>query len=456
LIHSLRNCLTIIFACGILLCAGITSLAQEKPSQTKITAQLSPDHFWPQWRGPLANGVAPHANPPITWSETNHVRWKLPLPGLGHSTPVIWDNLIFLTSAEPFGEKGDPVYNKAAGAHDNFPVSQSHRFTVLAVDRKNGAIEWKTSLHEAFPHEGGHYTGSLASNSPVTDGQHVFAFFGSYGLYGLNALTGEVIWKKDLGTMQTKHAHGEGSSPVLYGNTLVVNWDHEGNSFLVAFDKRNGKELWKVPRQESTSWSTPLLVNHGQKIQVIVSATKRVRSYDLDTGDLIWECGGLSRNVVATPVAGLGMVFAANSYDRQDMVAINLKGATGDITGSDQVAWTLNRLTPYVPSPVLHGDALYFLRHLQGILSCLDAKTGENRHGPFRLPGLRMVFASPLVAADRMYIVDREGTSVVLDLKPEPVPLSVNSLEDSFSASPVAVGRDLYLRGQSHLYCIRE
>jgi outer membrane protein assembly factor BamB len=304
---------------------------------------------WPQWRGPLANGVAPHANPPVHWSEKKNVRWKLPLPGKGHSTPIVFGDRVFVTAAVPVGSAQPPVYDNAPGTHDSVPVTHRHQFVVFAIGRQHGEILWKKILREEFPHEGGHQTGSLASNSPVTDGQFLYAFFGSRGLYCLD-LNGEVKWQKDLGRMQTLHAHGEGSSPVLHGDTLILCWDHEGDSFLYAFDKRTGKERWKVARDEKTSWSTPLVVEEGGKPQVVISATKRVRSYDFATGDLLWECAGLSRNVVSSPVAGHGMVFAGNSYDWQAMLAIRLAGAKGDITDTAQVAWKLNRLTPYVSS----------------------------------------------------------------------------------------------------------
>ncbi|MEY2407918.1 MAG: outer membrane protein assembly factor BamB, partial [Verrucomicrobiota bacterium] len=297
---------------------------------------------WPQWRGPLANGVAPDALPPLHWSETNHVRWKLPLAGKGHSTPIIFGEQIFLTAAVPVGEMQKPVYDNAPGTHDNVPVTQRHQFIVMAVSRRDGKIQWLKNLREEFPHEGGHETGSLASNSPVTDGERLYIFLGSRGLYCLG-LDGSMKWQKDLGRMQTLHAHGEGSSPVLYGDTLVVCWDHEGQSFLYTFDKRTGKERWKISRDEKTSWSTPLVIEDHGKPQIVVSATKRVRSYDLATGTLLWECGGLSRNVVSSPVAGHGMVFAANSYDWQAMLAIRVAGARGDITDTPQVAWKLNR-----------------------------------------------------------------------------------------------------------------
>ena len=412
-------------------------------------------HYWPQWRGPLGTGVAPSANPPVKWSELNNIRWKIALPGKGYSTPIVWGDRVFITTAIPYGDALEPRHSDAPGAHDNLPVTLHHKFVVLAVNRRDGKIIWQRTVRKELPHESGHYTGSLASNSPVTDGKHLFAFFGSRGLYCLD-LDGELQWEKDLSEMQTLHGHGEGSSPALHGDTLIVNWDHEGQSFVVAFDKRTGKQRWKVPREEVTSWATPIVVEHRGKPQVIISGTKRVRGYDLATGHVIWECGGLSRNVVASPVAGDGMVYAASSYDMRAMLAIRVDGARGDITGTDQVVWTRTRGTPYVPSPLLYGDSLYFLRHYQGILSRVNAKTGEEQGGPFRLDGIRNVYASPVAAADQVYITDRDGTTLVISHGNIPRVLALNRLNDSFSASAAVVGRQLFLRGQRNLYCIAE
>lgn len=411
--------------------------------------------YWPQWRGPLATGVSPDANPPVEWSESRNVRWKLALPGKGHSTPIVWGDRVFLTVAVPYGNTVAPVYDNAPGTHDNLGVTQHHRFVVMAVSRRDGKIVWSRTVREDFPHEGGHETGSLASNSPVTDGELLFACFGSRGLYCFD-LNGELKWQKDLGRMQTLHAHGEGSSPVVYGDLLIVNWDHEGDSVLYAFDKRTGKERWKVVRDDKTSWSTPLVVEHQGKAQVVISATKRVRGYDLATGRLIWECAGLSRNVVSSPVAGHGMVFAANSYDWQAMLAIRLDGAKGDITDTDRVAWKLNRMTPYVSSPLLYDGTLYFLRHNQNILSRLEATTGRPRGEPIRIEGIREIFASPVGAAGRIYITGRDGVTVVLRHDNENALLALNHLDDVFSASPALAGRELYLRGERFLYCLAE
>lgn len=410
---------------------------------------------WPQWRGPLATGVSPDANPPLTWSETNNLRWKIPLPGKSHSSPIVSGNSVFLLNAVPVGEAQKPVYDNAPGVHDSVPVTHRHQFTAMAISRRDGKVLWQNILREEFPHEGGHTTGSLASASPVTDGERLYAFFGSRGLYCLD-LSGKLVWQKNLGRMQTLHSHGEGSSPVLHGETLVVCWDHEGASFLYAFDKRTGKERWKVPRDEKTSWATPIVVEHEGKTQVVVSATKRVRGYDLATGALIWECAGLSENVVSSPVAGYGLVIAGNSYYQQSMVAIRLAGARGDITGTDRVAWKLNRLTPYVSSPLLYDHALYFLRHNQNILSRLEVTTGKPRGEPLRLEGVGNLFASPVGAAGRIYIPSRNGVTVVLRHDAENEMLALNALDDSFSASPALAGRELYLRGEQFLYCLAE
>lgn len=412
--------------------------------------------YWPQWRGPSSNGTAPQADPPVRWSETENICWKIKLPGMGHSTPIIWADRIFLLAAIPFGEKREPVYTKVEGRHDNNPVNQKYRFVVMAISRKDGELIWQVTVREEYPHEGGHYTGSLVSNSPVTDGKHLYAFFGSRGLYCLD-FEGNMVWQKDLGRMESRHAHGEGASAALHGEMLVVNWDHQKQSSLMAFNTRIGKQIWSVKRDEMTSWSTPLIVEHEGHPQVVVSATGAVRGYDLKDGSLIWECRGLSRNVVASPVAAEGMVYVANSYDWQALMAIRLDGAKGDITETTNVVWKLDRLTPYVPSPLLVGRTLFFMRHNQNILSMLDARTGKNISGPFRLGGIREVFASPVAAGGRVYITDRSGNTIVFRHHDKGLDfLGVNHLDDHFSASAAVVGKELYLRGEKHLYCIAE
>ena len=310
-------------------------------------------------------------------------------------------------------------------------------------------------MKEELPHEGGHDTGSYASASPVTDGEHVFAFFGSSGLFCLD-LDGNVFWEADLGDMQTKHGHGEGASPVLFGETLVVNWDHEGDSFIVALDKRTGEERWRAGRDEVTSWATPIVVESGSRAQVVVSGTERIRGYDLATGKVLWSCGGLSHNVVASPVFEDGVLYAASSYEKQAMIAVRIDGAEGDVSLTDRVLWYRRKNTPYVPSPLLVGDSLYILHHYQGVLAHIDKHTGKEVHRSRRLQGIDHVYASPVAAAGRVYITDLDGTTIVLAHGDDPQVLAVNQLDDSFSASAVPVDGELFLRGDRFLYCISE
>ena len=419
-------------------------------------APSQPLRFWSQWRGPLANGVAPLANPPIEWSEKKNVRWKVALPGQGHSSPVVFGDRVYVMAAAPMGEAQKAVHDSAPGVHDSVPVTHRHQYLVMALSRSDGRILWKKVVREEWPHEGGHTTGSQASNSPTTDGEFIYAFFGSRGLYCLDT-NGAVKWQKDLGKMQTHHAHGEGSSPVLHGDTLIVNWDHEGISFLYAFHKRTGQQLWKVARDEKTTWSTPLIVEHEGRPQIIVSATRRVRGYDLATGVQLWECAGLTDNVVSSPVYHGGIIIAGNSYYSQAMMAIRLAGAKGDLTGTSNVVWKLNRLTPYVSSPLLYDDTMYHIRHNQNILVRLNPMTGEFRGEPLRLDGIRdFIFSSPVGASGRIYITARDGTTVVLRHDKANATLAVNHLDDSFSASAALVDRELYLRGEKFLYSLAE
>ena len=433
----------------------ITSVIVSGGLFERCTEARAGEQDWPQWRGPLGTGFAPESDPPVEWSESKNVRWKVALPGKGHSTPIVLGDRIFLTTAIPYGELLPPKYSTAPGTHDSEPVTQLHEFVVLAINRRDGTVLWQKSVYRKLPHEGGHYTGSLASNSAVTEGTHVFAYFGSHGLYCLD-LQGEVIWQKAFGEMQTKHGHGESSSPVVYGDNVFINWDHDGPCFVAAFDKLTGRQVWKVDRDEETSWSSPIIIENEGRAMLIVAGTNRVRAYDPATGNVIWECGGLSSNIVATPVAGDGMLFAGSSYEKKAFLAIRLDGSKGDITDTDRVAWTRSRGTPYVPSPLLYGDSLYFLTHYQGILSRVDTVTGIDKPGSIRLGNVGNIYASPVAGGGRVYVTDLEGNTIVVSHDDHPKVLAFNSLNDEFSASAAIVGRELFLRGKKHLYCIAE
>ena len=417
-------------------------------------AGVDPLDQWPAWRGPLSTGEAPRAQPPTTWSETDNLRWKTRLPGRGHGSPIVWGNRIYLTTAVPLGEELPPRSTKSPGSHDNTPATHRQRYLALAIDRDSGQILWQTTLREAFPHDGGgHYTGSLASASPVTDGRRLYVSFGSEGIYALEP-DGSLAWERDLGKMYPVHGHGEGSSPALWRDLLFVNWDHERDSSLVALDTATGEERWRVPRDEITSWGSPIVIEHQGEPQLVVSGTRRIRAYAPATGEVLWECGGLSTNVVASPVAGGGFLFAGSSYDTKAFLAIRLEGARGDLTGTDHVAWSRNRATPYVPSPLLAGGTLFFLHHYQGVLIGVDPRTGEDRPGAFRLPGIADVYASPVAAEGKLYITDRDGTTVVYQQGARPKFLAENRLDDQFSASAAIAGQQFFLRGERWLYCL--
>jgi outer membrane protein assembly factor BamB len=433
---------------------------------------------WPQWRGPLANGVAPSANPPISWSETSNVKWKVKIPGSGTGTPIIWQNQIFVLTAVPGEKKAGNAAVGSATAVVGFPQGQAQspqenrprrrpggggggrsekptdpfQFTLLSLDRQTGKTLWQKVAREEVPHEGHHRDHGYASHSPITDGRSVFAYFGSRGLYCYD-LQGNLRWKKEFGQMQTRNGFGEGSSPALSGNTLVVNWDHEGEDFIVALDKETGTELWRQARNEETTWVTPLIVEHGGNTQVIVPATRKVRSYDLATGKLIWECGGLGSNVIPVPVVGHGMVFVMSGHNNKKLLAIRL-GRTGDLTGTDAVVWSLDKSTPYVPSPLLYGDHLYFFSGRDGRLSCFDAKSGRPHYEAVSLEGLPGVYASPVYADGRLYLVGRNGAAMVIKHSDKLEVLATNRLDEKFDASPALAGGELFLRGHEYLYCI--
>ncbi len=409
---------------------------------------------WPQWRGPQLNGVAPQADPPVTWSETSNIRWKVHIPGEGAGTPVIWGDQVFVLAAYPASNPEAAAPKAEKGAKSVTVPNEAYRWVLLCFDRDSGKIRWQKICREEAPHEGHHPTNTYASSSALTDGQDVIAFFGSHGLYCFD-MAGNLKWQKDLGKQTTKLGFGEGATPALHGNTLVVTFDHDREAFIVAFDKRTGQELWRQPREEKTGWATPLIVEHNGKPQVITTATNRIRSYDLATGEQIWEHEGLTVNAIPTPVTAGGVVFATSGFQGFKLFAIRL-GKTGDLTGSDSVIWKLDRDTPYVPSPLLSGNRLYFFKSNNGILSCLDIATGKPHFSAQRIEALSSVYASPVAAAGRVYLVGRDGTTVVIKDADQLEILATNKLNDPTDASPAIVGKQLFLRSRQNLYCVEE
>ena len=413
---------------------------------------------WPQWRGPNSDGLAPQSDPPVEWSETRNVRWKVEIPGSGSATPVVWgDRMVVLTAIDtgkkaPGGDQVPEPPKQGLGMSVASPGT-FHQYEVICLDRMTGKTLWRRTAVEAMPHEGVHNTNGYASGSPATDGKIVIASFGSRGIFCYD-LEGTLKWKKDLGLMKVKVGFGEGISPVLHGNRVVVNWDHEAGSFIVALDAATGEEKWRQTRDEGTTWTTPLVVEHEGVTQVVVNGTKKVRSYDLATGKLIWECGGQTMNVIPTPFAFEGKVYCMSGYRGNAIYAIKLNSKDDVTSNAEQIAWKRTDAGPYVASPVLLDGLIYHTKERQGILYCVDARTGEVKFGPERLPQMDTVYASLLGAGGKVYVSSREGTTVVLKAGPKVEVLATNKLPEPIDASPVAVGKQLYLRGARHLWCI--
>lgn len=411
---------------------------------------------WPQWRGPNWNGVAPGANPPTTWSETENLAWKVPIEGRGKGTPIVSGQRLFLLAAVPLDKQmpiPDVIPPDTPNINRHSQVIGSwkpQRLEVLCLDRGTGEQLWRQVACEVMPHQGHHNKGCFASQSPVTDGEHLYAYFGSFGLYCYD-LEGGLVWKKDFEPQAIEDSLGEGSSPALFGDRLVIVVDTERQSFVVAIDKETGEELWRQDRDETSNWSTPRILSHGGREEVVVNGAT-VHSYDLATGEPLWSCGGHTASAIPMPAVGHGLVFTASGWQKDLLQAISL-GGSGDLTGSDGVAWSLRRGVPYVPCPMLWGDELYVLED-QTFFSCLAARSGEPHYLKHRLPGNPSFSASPAGAGDRIYLASEEGSTVVLRRGTEAEVLAVNELDEAFFASPAIVGDQLYLRGERHLYCL--
>jgi outer membrane protein assembly factor BamB len=434
-----RRCQTFAIFCGLLL-LGSAPRAMDSPGEA----------FWPQWRGPYATGASNKADPPTEWSETKNVRWRMEIPGRGFSSPVVWGERVYVLTAVP------KDVDAAASHQPRGMVTPRivHRYVVMAINRKDGKIVWERTAREAEPHEGAHSdNGSWASSSAITDGQHVIASFESQGLYAYD-MNGKLVWEKDLGDKRMRNQFGEGSTPVLHGKYLVVVWDHQGESFIVALDKTSGAEIWRMKREEIDTWATPLIVEHNGRMQVVTSGMNRLRSYDLETGQTVWESAGVTMNAIPSPVASDGMVFVTSGFRGNSLKAIRLADAKGDITTSPAMAWTLDRDTPYVPSPLLYNGAIYLLKTNSGVISAFDAKSGKPHYQVQRIEGVPNVFASPVAAAGRIYVVGREGATAVLKEAPAFEIIATNTLDDHFDASPALVDREMYLRGKKYLYCL--
>lgn len=388
---------------------------------------------WPHWRGDSGNGISKTATPPVEWSTTKNVKWKVVVPGRGSGTPAIWKNQVFVVTAID-------------------TATSDLKFVVLCYNRESGELLWERTAITTTPHEGTHATNGFASASPCTDGKHVYAHFGSRGLY-CYTLNGDLVWSRDLGRMRTRAGFGEGSSPTLVDDMIIIPWDHEGDSHLFALNKTTGETIWEVDRDEPTCWATPLIIEHDGKQQIIMNGQNYARAYDLKTGKELWKCAGQTQRPVASPVSSKGIVYIGSGFRGSFLGAFRPDGH-GDIEGTNSVVWTITENTPDIASLLLSGERLYFYKGKSGLLTCVNVATGKP-HYTTKRTGLTNIYASPVAANGYVYLTDRDGTTVVIRDSNEFEIVATNSVEETVDATPVPVDNQLFIRGEKHLFCIQ-
>lgn len=415
---------------------------------------------WAHWRGPTGNGTATDGNPPTSWSAEKNVKWKVPIPGRGSGSPVIWDDRVFVVSAVETGPERESVkrrperrnrFQRGAPAGPLPNLS----FRVMCFDRATGKQLWQQTATTTTPHQQTHSTNGFASASPCTDGKHVYAHFGSRGLY-CYTMDGQLKWKRDdFGKMQTRNGFGEGSSPTIHGEMIIVPWDHEGDSALYALNKLTGETIWKTDRDEPSCWATPLVIDVAGKKQIVMNGQNYARGYDLESGQELWRCGGQTDRPVASAIADGGVVFVGSGF-RGSFLGAFVPDGSGDIEGSDKVLWAIDRDTPDIASPLLSGGRIYFHKGKSGMLTCVDAATGKPHYSAVRLRGINNTYASPIAAGGYVYLTGRSGTTVVIKDSSKFQVVATNSVGETVDATPAPAGDQLFIRGENHLFCISD
>lgn len=438
--------------------AAVMTLAAAVVFLSSTTASTSAGN-WPQWRGPEGQGVSTETGLPVEWSATKNIKWKTAIAGRGHSSPIVWGNKIFLTTALD----GDVIPGAKAGVThklldgtdfvhpDAVGADRKHTFKVICLDRESGKIVWERVAYEGAVADSRHKKASFASSTPATDGKYVFAFFGTEGLYAYD-YQGKLVWKQNLGTLGTASV-GYGVSPILYKNVVIMQCDDSGGkSFIAAFDKKTGKQAWRTERKVDVTWSSPVLVRAGDRTELVASAAEAIIAYDPATGKELWRHKGLESNAVPTPVVSKDLVVVTSGAPRK--IALGLKaGGNGDVTGTSQLVWSYNKGTAYVPSPILYGDYLYLMTG-NGSISCLQARTGKVEYEGARVPKPTMFMASPVAYDGKILLTSEEGDTFVLKAGPKHEVLRTNSLGEPVYASPAIADGRIFIRGEQNIYCI--
>ena len=414
---------------------------------------------WPQFRGERASGVADGQNLPAAWN----IVWKTPLPGLGHSSPIVWGDRVFLTTAISNDPNSlfEPILK---GPVDLRTDSSSHQWRVYCLDRNTGKILWERLANSGPPQINRHPHNSYASETPATDGEHLIVSFGSQGLYCYN-IKGDLLWKKDLGVIHAgKHNNpeytwGTASSPVIFKKSVIVLCDSLGEGYLAAFDVASGREVWRAPRESNPSWSTPGVVEQEGGSEVVINAAPLIRSYDASNGKELWRIGPSTTNTTPTPVFGGGLTFVTNGYNPIKPIYAVRYGARGDLTlkagatSSDSVAWSDERNGPYMATPLLYRDILYVVSS-GGVLTAFEAKSGRQLYRQRIAAGGHT--ASPIASDGRIYIGSEEGTLSVVKAGPEFDLINNHDFGEVLMATPAIAGGMMVVRTQHHVWAVAE
>ena len=429
-------------------------------TQLALTPILADD--WAQFRGPGARGVSENAGLPDKWSETENVAWRTPIAGRGWSSPVVSGNRVFLTTVTlQSGQPEDAKPGLYFGGDRNKPMEVVHNWRLICFDLSNGDELWSETLHSGKPLTARHIKNSYASETPVTDGERVYALFGDVGLYCLS-VEGDLIWSKELPPCKTRFDWGTAASPVLHNDRLYLVSDNEDESYLSAIDKRTGEQIWRKDRSEKSNWATPFIWENELRTEIITPGTGRVRSYDPD-GNLLYEFGGCSSITIATPYSAHGLLYVTSGYvlDAKKPIFAIRPGASGDIslkegeTSGPFVEWCQRQSAPYNPSTIVYGDQLYVL-YDQGMLASFDAKTGTAIYDKKRISGGRAFTTSPWAYDGKIFCMNEFGDTYVFAAGPEFRLLHTNHLEgkELCMATPAVAGSKLLLRTGDALYCI--
>jgi outer membrane protein assembly factor BamB len=424
-----------------------------------LTTAATAQNNWAQFRGPGSLGVAEDPSLPDAWSATENVAWKTDIPGTGWSSPAVWGDNIFLTSVVS-SVAGEPPKKGLYFGGERKPATDIHQWMVYCVDFKTGKIRWQQEVKKGPPEISRHLKNSYASETPVTDGERVYAYFGNVGLFCFD-MKGKLLWSKKWGPFATRYGWGTAASPVLYKDRLYVVNDNDTESFMVALNAKTGEQIWRVEREQGTNWATPYVWENAGRTEIITPGTKKVRSYDLN-GKTLWEFSGMSSIAIPTPFSRHGLVYIASGYvgDQLRPVYAIKPGASGDIslkpgeTSNNFIAWYQPQGGPYNPSPIVYGDYYYTL-YDRGLFTCHDAKNGSEVYPKVRIdPGVNAFTSSPWASNGKIFCLSEDGDTFVIQAGKEFKLLGKNSLDEMCMATPAIVRGSLIIRTASKLYRI--